>query len=158
MANKKTSGPGRDAVAHAMSAVAVKGVLTRQAAQDAVGEHTSDYYYLYWREVRQRLAKAGVSEVMLREVDTAREQLLVAEPIAQQFRNGTGYCIVLRGVSITVSHTGMVSNYTSEAALPDPLRGCLAALKLLPDHTFLAGVGSKINDEIFFILEGASYG
>ena len=158
MAKSKSKGPGSMEIAHAMAAVSVKSMLTRQAAEDAVAEHSSEYYYLYWNEVRRRLAAAGVPEATLREVDTARDQLLVAEPIASAFRRGEGYCIVLCGVAITVSHAGVVSNFTSEAALPPPLRSSLAALKLLPDHTFLDGVGTEVNSGIFFILEGASYG
>ena len=111
----------------------------------------------HWDDILPVLTVNGANSEALRYLDFHRERE-ISSGINAQFTKNKGWVVHLRGEDYIfgVPRKGNIITTKPREALTDHERKCIGMLKLAQPTQFIDGVGYKLDNETFFIVEEPS--
>lgn len=124
-----------------------------QRAKRVVEAALYEYAARHWDEVKPLLGQDGQSIDLPKLLEEANE----ASAMGYAVQQGLGVSVRIEpnntySVSRPENDTFHVVSYT-DATLPDHIRGALGLLKLMDDRSTVAGLGLRVNRNLYFVID-----
>ena len=116
--------------------------------------HLSNFLETYtmqnWEHIKQLAIDAGISPMTLDGMAEAHEAKLATQDIAVSLGNNSGATVLIRGDEYIVVINGVISIFDTEH-LPSHIKRSVGILKMVENHTYIAGHGARVDKDKFFI-------
>jgi hypothetical protein len=113
-----------------------------------------DYVIANWESIGGAMEAAGVLHpTKMEEIRQQKGEAATTTDLANTYRANVGYNVLLHGGCYYVNdrRTQLTERYERDA-LPDNIKRGVGLLKMVPDDTFIAGVGVRRRDYSFYVL------
>jgi hypothetical protein len=113
-----------------------------------------DYVIANWESIGGAMEAAGVLHpTKMEEIRQQKGEAATTTDLANTYSANVGYNVLLHGGYYYVNdrRTQLTERYERDA-LPDNIKRGVGLLKMVPDDTFIAGVGVRRRDYSFYVL------
>lgn len=124
-----------------------------QTMSSMVNRAITNFVMANWEELAPRMREAGIN--LRDEMPEAYAKWQEMESVYGAYADEHGYVIVLRGSDYVVS-TNNTTTIKSSEELPDNVRRNLGLLKLSTTGETMPGIGIRIDDYTYYVMDGGN--
>jgi hypothetical protein len=116
-----------------------------------------EYTMKNWEHIKQLAIDAGISPMTLDGMAEAHQAKLATQDIAVSLGTQSGATVLIRGDEYIVVINGVTTIFDTDH-LPSHIKRSVGILKMVENHTYIAGHGARVDKDKFFVSakEGAA--
>lgn len=109
-----------------------------------------EYTMKNWEHIKQLAIDAGISPMTLDGMAEAHQAKLATQDIAVSLGTESGATVLIRGDEYIVVINGVTTIFDTDH-LPSHIKRSVGILKMVENHTYIAGHGARVDKDKFFI-------